>query len=160
MVMSSGYPGGNRGGGGGNYANGSHSPPYSQSITSYDPSNGTSPATGSFSPTHTVSPTGNGTSVNGYSQVPSYTDCTVQTAAVLSDCMDVCVHVHALGVLCCFALFVCLILLASFFLPSHLSFKNMCMPCLFDLACFFLPSHLSLKHVRACVCLECGECRG
>ena len=30
-----------------------------------------------------------------------------------------------LGVLCCFALFVCLILLASFFLPSHLSFKNM-----------------------------------
>ena len=33
--------------------------------------------------------------------------------------------VTALGVLCCFALFVCLILLASFFLPSHLSFKNM-----------------------------------
>ena len=31
----------------------------------------------------------------------------------------------ALGVLCCFALFVCLTLLASFFLPSHLSFKNM-----------------------------------
>ena len=26
---------------------------------------------------------------------------------------------------CCFALFVCLTLLASFFLPSHLSFKNM-----------------------------------
>ena len=34
------------------------------------------------------------------------------------------VHVHV-GVLCCFALFVCLTLLASFFLPSHLSFKNM-----------------------------------
>ena len=33
--------------------------------------------------------------------------------------------VTALGVLCCFALFVCLPLLASFFLPSHLSFKNM-----------------------------------
>ena len=32
--------------------------------------------------------------------------------------------VTALGVLCCFALFVCLTLLASFFLPSHLSFKN------------------------------------
>ena len=31
----------------------------------------------------------------------------------------------ALGVLCCFALFVCLTLLLSFFLPSHLSFKNM-----------------------------------
>ena len=30
-------------------------------------------------------------------------------------------------VLCCFALFVCLTLLASFFLPSHLSFKNMYM---------------------------------
>ena len=29
--------------------------------------------------------------------------------------------VTALGVLCCFALFVCLNLLASFFLPSHLS---------------------------------------
>ena len=28
---------------------------------------------------------------------------------------------------CCFALFVCLTLLASFFPPSHLSFQNMCM---------------------------------
>ena len=35
------------------------------------------------------------------------------------------VNVHVLGG--CFALFVCLILLASFFLPSHLSFKNMYM---------------------------------
>ena len=33
--------------------------------------------------------------------------------------------VTALGVLCCFALFVCLFDLASFFLPSHLPFKNM-----------------------------------
>ena len=33
--------------------------------------------------------------------------------------------VTALGVLCCFALFVCSTLLASFFIPSHLSFKNM-----------------------------------
>ena len=33
--------------------------------------------------------------------------------------------VTTLGVLCCFALFVCLTLLAAFFLPSHLSFKNM-----------------------------------
>ena len=32
--------------------------------------------------------------------------------------------VTALGVLCCFALFVCLTLLASFFLPSHLSLKK------------------------------------
>ena len=30
-----------------------------------------------------------------------------------------------MSVLCCFALFVCLTLLASFFLPSYLSFKNM-----------------------------------
>ena len=31
----------------------------------------------------------------------------------------------ALGVLCCFTLFVCLILLASFFLPSPISHSNM-----------------------------------
>ena len=31
----------------------------------------------------------------------------------------------ALGVLCCFALFVCLTLLASFFLPSPISHQNM-----------------------------------
>ena len=34
--------------------------------------------------------------------------------------------VTALGVLSCFALFVCLILLSSFFLPSHLSLKHVC----------------------------------
>ena len=33
-------------------------------------------------------------------------------------------EVTALGVLCCFALFVCLTLLASLFLPSHLSLKH------------------------------------
>ena len=33
-------------------------------------------------------------------------------------------HLTALGVLCCFALFVCLTLLSSFFLPSHLSLKH------------------------------------
>ena len=37
--------------------------------------------------------------------------------------------VTALGVLCCLALFVCLTLLASFFLLSHLSFKNMYINC-------------------------------
>ena len=41
---------------------------------------------------------------------------------------------------CCFALFVCLTLLASFFLPSHLF-------CLTLLASFFLPSHLSFKNM-------------
>ena len=35
--------------------------------------------------------------------------------------------VTALGVLFCFALFVCLTLLASFFLPSHLSLKHVYM---------------------------------
>ena len=51
--------------------------------------------------------------------------CTVilyQTAQVLPD-----LHTLYMYVLCCFALFVCLTLLASFFLPSHLSFKNMYM---------------------------------
>ena len=41
--------------------------------------------------------------------------------------------VTALGVLCCFALFVYLTLLASVFLPSHLSFKNMYILCLYIL---------------------------
>ena len=45
------------------------------------------------------------------------------------------VHVHgkvtALGVLCCFALFVCLTLLASFFVPSHLSLKT----CIYSVWC-------------------------
>ena len=40
--------------------------------------------------------------------------------------------VTVLGVLCYFALFVCLTLLASFFLPSHLSFKNMYIKELFE----------------------------
>ena len=51
-------------------------------------------------------------------------------------------------------MFVCLTLLASFFLPSHLSFKNMyihgCFAlfvCLILLASFFLPSHLSFKNM-------------
>ena len=35
-----------------------------------------------------------------------------------------CIYIHCT---CTFALFVCLTLLASFFLPSHLSFKNMYM---------------------------------
>ena len=40
-------------------------------------------------------------------------------------CLAIIMRTSALGVLCCFALFVCSILLASFYLPSHLSFKNM-----------------------------------
>ena len=35
----------------------------------------------------------------------------------------------ALDVLCCFALFVCLTLLASFFLPSHISLKHVDVLC-------------------------------
>ena len=37
--------------------------------------------------------------------------------------------VTTFGVLCCFALFVCLTLLASFFLLSHLSFKTCTCTC-------------------------------
>ena len=44
-------------------------------------------------------------------------------------------YMYMLGVLCCFALFVCLTLPASFFFPFHLSFKNMyihtCMVCVY-----------------------------
>ena len=52
--------------------------------------------------------------------------------------------VTALGVLCCFALFVCLFV------------------CLFDLACFFLPSfsHLSLKHIHVHVLTEVSPMTG
>ena len=53
--------------------------------------------------------------------------------------------VTALGVLCCFALFVCLTLLASFFLPSHLSFKNMNM-------------QSSVFCVCVCVCTRAQMC--
>ena len=49
----------------------------------------------------------------------------------------------ALGVLCCFALFVCLTLLASFFLTSHLSFKNM-----YTLATEFVPGSDVMVIVR------------
>ena len=49
-------------------------------------------------------------------------------------------RVTALGVLCCFALFVCLTLLASFFLPSHLSFKNMYM---YMYACMYVQNVLN-----------------
>ena len=68
--------------------------------------------------------------------------------------------------LCCFALFVCLTLLASFFLTSHLSFKTMymymymlydvllCLVCLLPLlASFFLSSHLSFKTMYMYICI-------
>ena len=59
-------------------------------------------------------------------------------------------HVHVyLGVLCCFALFVCLTLLAYFILPSHVLLR---LVCLFDLACFFLSSFSSLiKNMYTCM---------
>ena len=44
---------------------------------------------------------------------------------VMATYMHVRTCTYMLSVLCCFALFVCLTLLATFFLPSHLSFKNM-----------------------------------
>ena len=51
--------------------------------------------------------------------------CTLHMVYTCISCTCILGKVTALGVLCCFALFVCLTLLASFFLPSHLSFKNM-----------------------------------
>ena len=53
--------------------------------------------------------------------------------------------VTALGVLCCFALFVCLTLLASFFLPSHLSFKSMYI---------YIYIHVYVLHVHVHVCVS------
>ena len=47
---------------------------------------------------------------------------------------DLCALVYMLCN-CCFALFVCLTLLASFFLPSHLSFKNIYMYIHVNTAC-------------------------
>ena len=52
----------------------------------------------------------------------------------------------ALGVLCCFALFVCLTLLASFFLPSHLSFKHVCIQ-----VCIIIYMYIHMHvHVSGC----------
>ena len=50
-------------------------------------------------------------------------------------------YMYMLGVLCCFALFVYLTLLASFFLPSHLSFKNMYM------------YMYMISHLKTCTCI-------
>ena len=104
--------------------------------------------------------------------------------------MHVLGKVTTLGVLCCFALFVCFTLLASFFLPSHLSFKNMyicecvvgssptrgssffsgkvtalgvlyCFAlfvCLILLASFFIPSSYVCVYVCMCAILMWGLC--
>ena len=63
-----------------------------------------------------------------------------------------------LGVLCCFALFVCLTLLGSFFLPSHLSFKNMyiCVQCICMCTCMYgiVQLHLHVYvYVYSSVCI-------
>ena len=58
-------------------------------------------------------------------------------------------NVTALGVLCCFALFVCLTLLASFFLPSHLSLKHV----LYEISIKFSSPSLSLSTQQAIHCL-------
>ena len=54
--------------------------------------------------------------------------------------------VTALGVLCCFALLVCLTLLASFFLPSHLSIKHVHVH-----VCTLKVALYSLIHVHFCI---------
>ena len=55
--------------------------------------------------------------------------------------------------LCCFALFVCLTLHASFFLPSHLSFKNMYMYIYYIYTqCIYAPTgRVSCADVSVCV---------
>ena len=56
----------------------------------------------------------------------------------------------ALGVLCCFALFVCLTLLASFFLPSHLSLKtctHVNVHCMYSVQCTLYTEIASIIHV-------------
>ena len=47
------------------------------------------------------------------------------------------VYMYIVRVLCCCALFVCLTLLASFFLPSHLSFKIM-YTCIYIYVCMYM----------------------
>ena len=56
--------------------------------------------------------------------------------------------VTALGVLCCFALFVRLTLLASFFLPSHLSLKDVFCACAYMCDVCTCIIHV---HVQTCV---------
>ena len=70
--------------------------------------------------------------------------------------------VTALGVLCCFALFVCLTLLASFFIPSHLSFKNMYIhvhvysrnyleSVIYRLRLDYMYIHVYIQYIRTCI---------
>ena len=51
--------------------------------------------------------------------------CTTGIVRILKIALLVMYYTCTSTYMCCFALFVCLTLLASFFLPSHLSFKNM-----------------------------------
>ena len=67
-------------------------------------------------------------------------------------------YMYMLGCAVLLCLVVFLTVLASFFLPSHLSLKHVCdhavllalFVCLTVLASSFLPSHLSLKHMYTC----------
>ena len=66
--------------------------------------------------------------------------------------------VTTLGVLCCFALFVCLTLLASFFLPSHLSLKHVHVYVhLYVHACFICTSIWSFKFKILLHVYKCGQ---
>ena len=63
------------------------------------------------------------------------------------------IHVHVYAYMytctctftCCYALFVCLTLLASFFLPSHLSLKH-------------VHVHLYLQYTQCCNLSRCVSC--
>ena len=65
--------------------------------------------------------------------------------------------------LCCFAVFVCLTLLASFFLPSHLSFKNMYVYIIHSLymcTIWSVECHGFESHPRQLIFLRKSNCRG
>ena len=70
---------------------------------------------------------------------------TVQVHVCMLMCDDV-AKVTALGVLCCFALFVCLTLLASFSLPSHLSCIYMYMYMYVLVVAFKVNVHCMMVH--------------
>jgi RNA-binding protein Musashi len=67
MALNSSYPGGGGRGGSGSYGNESNSPPYTQTITTYDPSNGYDPSSSNSSGNGSFSPS------SPPSQVPAFT---------------------------------------------------------------------------------------
>ena len=73
-------------------------------------------------------------------------------------CVCVCVCVRS-TCMHCFALFVCLTLLASFFLPSHLSFKNMHMSVHVFAVVYRMPGIQHYTITAQHTCLNLPSCR-